>query len=385
MKRFLRSALTAGSLSLAGLISTVPAAGLAEEQAITKPADRPKLDVVFVLDTTGSMGGLIEGAKAKIWSIASRMAAGKPTPIIRVGLVAYRDRGDEYVTKRFDLTSDLDTVYANLKLFQAGGGGDGPEHVGRGLGEAVKLMSWSDDKKTAKMIFLVGDAPAHDDYRDGWNLGEWSKKAISKGIVVNTIRCGSDPTTETAFREVARLADGSFISLEQSGGMVAVATPFDDELSTLNDELSRKTLVAGKEGSRREAEAKLGAMRDLAPAAKADRLSYNMRAAPSAPAGTASVAGNFGESVDLTAAPQQLSTFKETELPAQLRAVPAAERQAFLEKQAKEKQTLEKKIVETAKKREAWMAENAKSKTDSFDEQVMENVAKQASSVGVTY
>src|SRR3954454_23254902 len=112
---------------------------------------RPQLDVVFVLDTTSSMGGLIEGAKEKIWSIASRMASGKPTPRIRVGLVAFRDRGDAYVTKRFDLTEDLDTVYQNLRAFQAEGGGDGPEHVGKGLGEAVQLMSWNDSKHTAKM------------------------------------------------------------------------------------------------------------------------------------------------------------------------------------------------------------------------------------------
>src|SRR3954467_6111588 len=97
---------------------------------------RPQLDVVFVLDTTSSMGGLIEGAKEKIWSIASRMASGKPTPRIRVGLVAYRDRGDAYVTQTFDLTEDLDAVYKNLRGFRAEGGGDGPEHVGKGLHDA---------------------------------------------------------------------------------------------------------------------------------------------------------------------------------------------------------------------------------------------------------
>ena len=80
--------------------------------------DRPTLEVVFVLDTTGSMGGLLEGAKAKIWSIASRMASGKPSPHIRVGLVAFRDRGDAYITKRLDLTDDLDNVYKQLQLLR---------------------------------------------------------------------------------------------------------------------------------------------------------------------------------------------------------------------------------------------------------------------------
>ena len=62
-------------------------------------AAKPRIEVCFVLDTTGSMGGLIEGAKQKIWSIANEMISAKPTPELRLGLVAYRDRGDEYVTQ----------------------------------------------------------------------------------------------------------------------------------------------------------------------------------------------------------------------------------------------------------------------------------------------
>ena len=70
--------------------------------------NKPKVDLVFVLDTTGSMSGLIQTAKDKIWSIATTMASAQPTPEIRIGLVAYRDRGDRYVTKLVDLSSDLD-------------------------------------------------------------------------------------------------------------------------------------------------------------------------------------------------------------------------------------------------------------------------------------
>src|SRR5512140_2961024 len=97
--------------------------------ATTTPTSKPKprIEVCFVLDTTGSMGGLIEGAKQKIWSIANEMISAKPTPEIRIGLVPYRDRGDEYVTKTFDLTNDIDAVYATLRTFQAAGGGDEPE------------------------------------------------------------------------------------------------------------------------------------------------------------------------------------------------------------------------------------------------------------------
>src|SRR5262245_1049263 len=80
---------------------------------------KPHIEVVFVLDTTGSMDGLIDGAKQKIWSICNKIASGRPTPDLKVGLVAYRDRGDAYVTKVFDLSDDLDAVHSNLMGFKA--------------------------------------------------------------------------------------------------------------------------------------------------------------------------------------------------------------------------------------------------------------------------
>ena len=73
-------------------------------------AEQPRIDVVFALDTTGSMGGLIAGAKQKIWTIVNQMANANTTPKIRVGLIGYRDRGDQYVTKRFELTEDIDAL-----------------------------------------------------------------------------------------------------------------------------------------------------------------------------------------------------------------------------------------------------------------------------------
>src|SRR6516225_3805697 len=98
------------------------------DEPTQKPA-QPEVEVVFCLDTTGSMGGLIDAAKKKIWAISNQIAAGKPTPHLKVGLVAYRDRGDAYITKIIDLTDDLDAIHSQLMSFQAQGGGDTPESV----------------------------------------------------------------------------------------------------------------------------------------------------------------------------------------------------------------------------------------------------------------
>src|SRR5437868_7226001 len=99
-------------------------AGLAVSQPLLAkgpPADqsKPRIEVCFVLDTTGSMGGLIEGAKQKIWSIANEMISAKPTPELKLGLIGYRDRGDEYVVKSFQLTDDIDSIYGDLRDFKA--------------------------------------------------------------------------------------------------------------------------------------------------------------------------------------------------------------------------------------------------------------------------
>src|SRR5262245_47718174 len=106
---------------------------LAASEDFGAPNGKPIVEVAFVLDTTGSMGPLIEGAKRKIWSIATAIVDANPAAEIRMGLVAYRDIGDEYVTKIFNLTTDIQDLYANLLELKARGGGDWPESVNEAL------------------------------------------------------------------------------------------------------------------------------------------------------------------------------------------------------------------------------------------------------------
>src|SRR5260370_41060586 len=130
-------------LAVAALLGLVRPAAADDK----KPAKKPQVEVVFCLDTTGSMGGLIAAAKAKIWAISNQIASGKPTPDLKVGLVAFRDKGDAYITQVHDLTGDLDAVHAKLKTFQAQGGGDTPESVNQALFDSVHKVKWSTDKK----------------------------------------------------------------------------------------------------------------------------------------------------------------------------------------------------------------------------------------------
>src|SRR6202044_1294075 len=95
--------------------------------SMNQPGPRPTIEMAFVLDTTGSMGGLIDAAKQKIWCIINSVMQSPCRPRVKVGLVAYRDHGDVYVTKVLQMTDDLDKVYTTLMGYQAEGGGDTPE------------------------------------------------------------------------------------------------------------------------------------------------------------------------------------------------------------------------------------------------------------------
>src|SRR5215212_5974432 len=164
------------------------------EPVVKQPASAEKtLEMVFVLDTTGSMGGLIDGAKQRIWGIVNEVMQTPARPNVRVGLVAYRDLGDQYVTQVLPLTNDLDKVYTTLMEYRADGGGDGPENVRRALSDGVRKAGWARPQtNTAQIVFLVGDAPPHDDYGQEPDTLHTAAEAIRVGMVVNTIQCGAD-------------------------------------------------------------------------------------------------------------------------------------------------------------------------------------------------
>jgi len=233
--------------------------------AVTPPpidpltSQRPKVEVVFVLDTTGSMGGLIQAARDKIWSIATTLASAQPAPEIKMGLVAYRDRGDDYVTRIVDVSADLDSMYATLMDFQAAGGGDGPESVNQALHDAIHGVSWSQGPDAYKVVFLVGDAPPHMDYPDDVQYPATLAAAKQKGIVVNAVQCGSNHGTTGKWQQIAQLGQGRYFQVEQAGSAVAIATPFDEKLAALSAKLDKTRLYYGTAEEKAKRQQKLDA------------------------------------------------------------------------------------------------------------------------------
>jgi len=347
-------------------------------------AERPRIDVVFALDTTGSMSGLIEGAKQKIWSVASAMSDGQPTPLVRIGLVAYRDRGDDYVTRRFDLTDDIDSVYANLQSLAAGGGGDTPESVNQALREAVTRMSWSPGNEVYRVVFLVGDAPPHMDYPNDVTYAKTVRLARERGIAVNTIQCGSLGATTQVWQEIARRGGGQFAAIRQDGGMLAISTPMDGELARLNEELAATVLPYGDASSKREIARAIDASKAAAPSVTASRLGYLAKQGGRLTSGVLDLVDAVKEGlVSADALPDE-------SLPTEMRELDADERRAFVDSRLAERKEIQSRIDSLTKERDAHLrAETERlageGAADGFDQRVLGTIREQAAAAGIRY
>ena len=341
---------------------------------------KPQVEVVFCLDTTGSMGGLIDGAKQKIWSIVNQIASGRPAPEIKVGLVAFRDKGDAYVTKVFDLTTDLDEVHKNLQGFQAQGGGDTPESVNQALNESVTKIKWTKDDNTLRIVFLVGDAPPHMDYKDDVKYPETCKLAAAHGILINTVLCGNDGEAKKHWQEICAKAGGTFAQIAQDGGVKQIETPYDKELAQINGNLLRTNVCYGLEMDRKAGEAKNAAAKALPAAGGVAADSAGFRAK-----GGRLAANDLLD--DLKEKKVRLEDVKGDQLPEELRKMKPEERKAHVEKLQKERDELKKKALELDKKRLEFIArkETEEKGKDGFDNQILETLRKQAERVNIKY
>ncbi len=345
----------------------------------------PRVEVVFVLDTTGSMGGLIASAKDKIWSIATTIAQAQPSPEIRMGLVAYRDRGDDYVTDRTPMTDDLDTLYSELMTYEARGGGDGPESVNQALFEAVERFGWTEGEGVLRIVYLVGDAPPKMNYEDDVKHPATCKLAREKGILINTIQCGSMGGTKDVWQAIAQNANGRYAAIAQDGGTRAIATPYDEEVRMLDRELSSLMIDYGDEKTLAFQYAKRARSAEVsdaaAPEAAADRALYNQSLA-----GRANLYGRQELVRDVVSGDVSLDEIPSEQLPEELRAMSADELKAQILSNQARRDAIGARLGELAIARRDYRAEALAESgvSDGFDAEVVAILTEQAAGVGLT-
>ncbi|MFK7802525.1 MAG: VWA domain-containing protein [Anaerolineae bacterium] len=173
-----------------------------------------KLDVHFLIDTTGSMADEINQLRDNMIAISQQIDALPAAPDVRYGMTLYRDRDDAYHVEVTDFTPDVSAFVAELNQVEADGGGDYPEDLSQGLLEALAVPEWRIEN-TVSLIFLIADAPPHIDYADAEsNYAEQTMVAAESGIKIFSIASsGLDSQGEYVFRQMAQMTGGRFIFL----------------------------------------------------------------------------------------------------------------------------------------------------------------------------
>ncbi|MDR2925274.1 MAG: VWA domain-containing protein [Azoarcus sp.] len=360
---------------------------VAPAQTSDSSASSPKqrIEVAFVLDTTGSMTALIDGAKKKIWSIANTIVDRNPDAEIHFGLVGYRDIGDEYVTKNFPLTTDIQGIYGELLLFKADGGGDTPESVNEALDVAVTKLGWTDGgqnrDKTSRILFLVGDAPPHMDYKQDRKYPIIIKDAVSRGITVNTVQAGDMPSTTKIWKEMARLGGGAYHAIPQDGGrIIIIETPYDGQIQSVQIKLNGTVIPYGSFQRQRKVEEKMAMPEAAAPSVAADMSSYVSKTGK----GKASITGEGDLVADIESGKKKVSDIPKDQLPKPLQSMAPADLERHVKKQNAERLRLSAELKglvlqrdEFIRKQQAEETVSPDKKADSFDRSVSSMLEKQ--------
>ena len=184
-------------------------------------AELKQLDLMLMVDTTGSMGDELEYLKAELLDMVSRVAANDEALSIRVSVNFYRDEGDDYIVKYFDFRTDINECLEQIRAQHAYGGGDYPEAVHTALENAVNGHAWRED--AVKLCFMVLDAPPHEEYEiQGINaqITKTLTDAAALGVrIIPVASSGVDKDTEVLLRSYAVMTGGTYIFLTDHSGI----------------------------------------------------------------------------------------------------------------------------------------------------------------------
>lgn len=368
--------------SLAALLAGSTAAPVAAAQT---PSGRPQIEVAFVLDTTGSMSGLIAGAKQKIWSIASEILETEEQADIKFGLIGYRDRGDDYVTRTYDLTADINGIYGHLLAFEAQGGGDRPESVNQALNEAVTQFQWSTAEDTLRLVFLVGDSPPHE-YDNDIDYDRTCEIAEHRDIRVNTVLAGDAQDTGAIWRAIAHLCGGAYMEIPQDGGVQQMATPYDDQIEQLQQRINATVLPYGAREAQDYLRGQMEAAASASSEVAADMAAVRFKGGKDnrvLTGGNDLVEDYEDGAVDIAALPAD-------ELPDEYRDLDADALRAEVEGRVAERGMLNAEMEGLVSDRDAWIAEELARRADDgeadgFDLEVARTVRAQAADKGIAY
>lgn len=361
-----------------------PPAPVAEVAPVNSAPDTPVVQIAVLLDTSSSMSGLIEQAKTQLWKLVNEFITAKQdgkTPVVQVALYEYGKsslRAEEnWIRQIQPLTRDLDKISEELFALTTNGG---DEYCGAVIQRATKDLAWDANPKVYKAVFIAGNEPFTQGPVDSKKS---CQEAIGKGIIVNTIHCGSESQgIAEHWNQGALLADGKYLVIDQNQAIVHIEAPQDKEIVKLNEELNKTYISYGRE----------------APAAKTRQMAQDSNAAAKAESGaqvqrviSKASANYFNTGWDLVDACKQkdfdITKVKEADLPEEMKKMTVEERKDYLAKKTAERAEIQKKVLELNKQREAYVTTKRKesAKTDTLDTAMVKALRTQAEKKGIAW
>lgn len=189
------------------------------EITIPSSTHENEIEVAFVVDATGSMGDELEYLKTEVLDVIEKVKTNNPNANVSTASVFYRDKGDTYVTRVSPFSTDINTTLKFIKDQSAGGGGDFPEAVNTALDKAVNELQWMAKAKT-KLLFLVLDAPPHDDANSKGEMQQVTLKAAAQGVkIIPIVASGINKETEGLMRYLAITTNGTYVFVTDDSGV----------------------------------------------------------------------------------------------------------------------------------------------------------------------
>ena len=339
-------------------VSVTPVRQVIKPPIVASPIieNKPLVQIAVLLDTSGSMSGLIDQARAELWAIVNEFIFAKRggvAPEVQVALYEYGKstlaKKGGYIRQIVQFTTDLDKVSEELFALKTNGGN---EYCGWVIQEATAKLEWSDLPDDLKVIFIAGNEPFTQgpvDYRKS------CKAAIGKNIIVNTIHCGSQSAgLNGKWKDGAVLADGKYLNIDQNRQIVHIAAPQDKEITELSVKLNDTYIAYGIAGGR-----------NYARQSEQDRSASSLSAEASIQRSVAKSSANYrNEHWDLVDAyfkdSDKLMELKEEELPEDMRKMTDKEKKEYIEAKAKERAEIQKKIQGLNEKRKKYVAAEMK-------------------------
>ena len=337
-------------------------------------SEKSEIKVALLLDTSNSMDGLIDQAKAQLWQVVNELSYAKcedESPNLKIALYEYGNDNlnaeEGYLRQVIAFSDDLDEISKSLFSLTTNGGN---EYCGKVITTALNQLDWGKNKDDLKLIFIAGNEP----YTQGtMSYKEASKLAHQNDVTVNTIFCGDyNQGISSYWKDGADLTHGNYMAINHNQATVHVASPYDDKILELNEKLNKTYVAYGSIG---RAKMELQAEQD------SNARSYNKANAVSR---TVSKSSRLykNSSWDLVDAEKEddfsYDDLKSEQLPKELKGKSKAEIKTYVEKKRKERETLQKTIAELNIQRRDFISKKTKDSENGLENALIKAIKTQA-------